>query len=84
MAQVDPENLTIVRSTEQIVVPERGARLGNFGVTNVTPGESWVVVTEWMQRWGPDYVIPVDNERGADNSIFVAKIKWTAPNRLVP
>lgn len=84
VAQVDPENLTIVRSTEQIVVPERGARLGNFGVTNVTPGESWVVVTEWMQRWGPDYVIPVDNERGADNSIFVAKIKWTAPNRLVP
>jgi len=81
MAQVDPENLTVIRSTEQIVVPERGARLGNFGVANVTPGESWVVVTEWMQRWGPDYVIPVDNKLGADNSIHVAKIMWVTPNK---
>ncbi len=84
MAQVDPENLTVIRSTEQIVVPERGARLGNFGVANVTPGESWVVVTEWMQRWGPDYVIPVNNKLGADNSIHVAKIKWATPNSLSP
>jgi hypothetical protein len=35
-----------------------------------------------MQRWGPDYVIPVDNEYGADNSVYVAKIRWTRPNRL--
>jgi len=84
VAQVDPENLTVIRSTEQIAVPERGARLGNFGVANVTPDESWIVVTEWMQRWGPDYVIPVDNELGADNSIYVAKIKWATPNKLSP
>ena len=79
IAQVDPEKLHIIRSTEQILVPERGARLGNFGVVNVTPEETWVVVTEWMQTWGPNVVIPVDNKYGADNSIHIAKLKWTSP-----
>ena len=27
------------KETERILVPERGARLGNFQVTNVTPGK---------------------------------------------
>jgi len=80
IARVDPESLTVIRSTEQILVPERGARLGNFGVTAVSPDETWVVVTEWMQTWGPDYVMPVDNSYGADNSIHIAKIKWRSPN----
>jgi glycerophosphoryl diester phosphodiesterase len=79
IAQVDPDKLHVIRSTEQILVPERGARLGNFGVVNVTPEETWVVVTEWMQTWGPNVVIPVDNKYGADNSIHIAKLKWTLP-----
>lgn len=79
IAQVDPEKLNVIRSTEQILIPERGARLGNFGVVNVTPEETWVVVTEWMQTWGPDVVIPVDNKYGADNSIHIAKLKWKSP-----
>lgn len=33
MAQVDPERLCVIRETERVLVPERGARLGNFGVT---------------------------------------------------
>jgi hypothetical protein len=57
-------------------VPERGARLGNFAVTKVNEHETWVTVAEWMQRNGPDYVIPVDNELGADNSVYVARIQW--------
>jgi len=80
MAQVDPEKLQVIRATERVLVPERGARLGNFAVTNVNANETWVSVAEWMQRWGPDYVIPVDNELGADNSVFIAKIKWAEPN----
>lgn len=77
MAQVDPEKLNIIRSTERILVPERGARLGNFGITRVSPDEAWIVVTEWMQTWRrPEIAIPVDNEHGADNSIFVTKVKW--------
>jgi len=31
IAQIDPERLCVVRATERILVPERGARLGNFG-----------------------------------------------------
>ncbi|WP_419190034.1 exo-alpha-sialidase [Stieleria marina] len=82
IAQVDPDKLTLIKSTEQIIVPERGARLGNFGIANITSNETWVVVTEWMQTWGPNHVIPVDNKYGADNSIHIAKIKWSVPNQL--
>jgi hypothetical protein len=80
IAQVDPQTLRVIRETEQILVPERGARLGNFGVVHVSPNETWVVVTEWMQTWGPNIVIPVNNKLGADNSIHIAKIKWAKPN----
>ena len=82
IAQVDPETLQVIQKTERILVPERGARLGNFGVVDVSPEETWVVVTEWMQTWGPNHIIPVDNKYGADNSIHIARIKWARPNRL--
>jgi len=82
IARVDPHGLCVIRNSERVLVPQRGARLGNFGVTNVSDRETWVTVAEWMQRWGPDYVIPVNNKYGADNSVFVARIKWHGPNRL--
>ena len=84
IARVDPDNLAVIRSTECIIVPERGARLGNFGVVNVTPSETWIVVTEWMQTWSHlGRILPVDNQYGADNSIYIAKLKWSKPNKLV-
>lgn len=56
------ENMKLVRSSEFVVVPERGARLGNFGVT-----ENTVMAAEWMQ--------PVGCEKyGSDNSIFLTRI----------
>ncbi len=77
IAKVDPEKLHIIRSTEQVLVPEKGARLGNFGVTEVTPGETWVTVTEWMQAPGPNYSDPEPLiARGANNRVWVAKLKW--------
>ena len=79
IAQIDPAKLHVIRNTEQVIVPERGARLGNFGITHITPNETWVVVSEWMQTWGPNHVMPVDNKYGADNSIHIAKIKWASP-----
>jgi hypothetical protein len=84
IAQVDPEKMVVRRGTERILVPQRGARLGNFGVTVVSPDETWVTVTEWMQTWGPNYILPVDNKYGADTSIYVARIRWSRPNRLAP
>ncbi|MBW7892870.1 MAG: exo-alpha-sialidase, partial [Chitinophagaceae bacterium] len=74
MAQVDPEKLCVIRETEQILVPERGARLGNFGVTDVSPDETWVTVSEWMQPKGVE-------KYGSDGSVFVARIHWNKPNR---
>lgn len=82
MARVDPERLCVIRETEQIVVPERGARLGNFGVTDVSPHETWVTVAEWMQTWGPNHILPVDNPYGSDGSVWVAKIRWNRENKL--
>lgn len=81
MAQVDPKRLHVIRKTERILVPERGARLGNFGVTNVNKNETWVTVSEWMQTWGPDYILPVKNKYGSNGSLFVARIHWSRPNQ---
>lgn len=79
IAQVDPETLRVIRETERVLVPERGARLGNFGVVDVSLQETWVIAAEWMQTWGPNHIIPVENKYGADNSIHIAKIKWHRP-----
>lgn len=49
VAQVDPERLRVVRKSERIVFPEKGARMGNFGVANVTEDEAWVVTGEWLE-----------------------------------
>lgn len=75
MAQVDPEKLVVLRETEQVLVPERGARLGNFGVVDVTPDETWVTVSEWMQPRGVE-------KYGSDGSLFIARIHWQQPNKL--
>ncbi len=75
MAEVDPEKLCVIRSTEQILVPERGARLGNFGVTDVSQDETWVTVSEWMQPKGVE-------KYGSDGSVYVARLHWKQPNRL--
>ena len=71
MAQVDPQNLRVIRSSERIVVPERGAALGNFGVSNINESETWITVAEYMRR---------EKNVKADNSVFVARIQWNKPN----
>ncbi|MDD3766417.1 MAG: hypothetical protein PHF89_04395 [Eubacteriales bacterium] len=74
MAQVDTKRLCLIKETERIIVPERGARLGNFGVTHISPYETIVTVSEWMQ--------PVGCEKyNSDNAFFVTKIKWEKKNQ---
>lgn len=76
IAQVDTDRLCVIRETEKILVPQRGARLGNFGVCKINENESWVVVSEWMQTTPPDpFDCTVCEKYGSDNSIFLAKIK---------
>lgn len=82
IARVDPEKLQVIRASEQILVPEKGARMGNFGITQVSPDETWVTVTEWMQAPGPNYHDPTPLiKRGADNRVWVAKLKWAIPDQ---
>ena len=76
IAQVDSEKLCVIRETEQVLVPERGARLGNFGVTDINQNETWVTVSEWMQPHGVE-------KYGSDGSVFVARIKWNSLNLLI-
>jgi len=65
MAEIDPDSLRIKRATETPIVPERGARLGNFGVTQVNDNCVLVTAAEWMQ--------PVGCEKyGSDNTIHCA------------
>lgn len=75
MARVDPEKLCVIRETERILVPERGARLGNFGVVDISPDETWVTVSEWMQPKGVE-------KYGSDGSVWVARIHWNKENGL--
>ena len=76
IAQVDTEKLCVIRDTERILVPNRGARLGNFGVTKISDAESWVIVAEWMQTHFPDYWNCRFCEKfGSNNAVFVAKAR---------
>ena len=73
MARVDPEKLQIIRASEKVVVPERGAELGNFGACSINENESWVTVSEGM-------FMKDSKARGAEGATFVARILWSKPN----
>ena len=73
LAQVDPERLCLLRSTERVVLPMIGdgvndpnhvARMGNFHITYAAPNESWVTVGESL---------PNDGWRG---NLLLARIRW--------
>lgn len=68
IAQVDTETMSVLRHTERIAVPERGARLGNFGVTQISDDKAIITVTEWMQPAGCE-------QYGSDNSLFITTVQ---------
>jgi len=78
VAEFDPERRCLIRSTEQIAIPERGARLGNFDCVEVSENEAWVVAAEWMQNSAVTQEGAKGMEHcmkyGSDNSIFIARI----------
>lgn len=81
IGEVDPVQLQVRRATERVVIPERGARLGNFGICEVSENETWVTDSEWMQTWNQsNRVIPVDNPFGLNNRVYAARIFWEKPN----
>lgn len=68
IARIDPVELHAIRTTEQVVIPERGAQMGNFGVNRISDEEWWVTVSEGM--WGKA------REMGAEGATFVARIRF--------
>ncbi len=75
IAEIDTEKLRVIRNTEQIAVPARGARLGNFCCAKLSETEGIVVAAEWMQTTGPDHFnFRRCMEYGSDNSIFIAHL----------
>jgi hypothetical protein len=72
IADLDPETLTLKRTTERIIVPNKGMCVGNFWVWPINQHESYVVTAEW----------PRDG-REANGDIWLAKIKWRTPNEKV-
>lgn len=76
LAQVDPEKLQVIRATEQAVIPERGVMLGNFGAAAINEGESWITDGEYYMGEKP-------HEKGANGSLFAARILWSRPNRMM-
>lgn len=67
MCKVDADRLCLLRATERAITPERGARMGNFGVTHISDHASIVVTTEWMQPLGCE-------KYGSNNAIYAVYI----------
>lgn len=68
IARVDPERLCVVRTTEQILLPESGVDLsGGFGVLDISLSETWVVSSEMA--------FPAERKEEA-NRVLLAKLFW--------
>lgn len=75
IAEVNPVTLRVKRESEQIAVPERGARLGNFGCFSFDEKRGVVIVVEWMQQGGGDNESwKTCMQYGSDNSVFLSEI----------
>lgn len=66
IAQVDTDKLHALRGTEQVLVPENHATLGNSGVCRINDHESWVTVAEGRVSHGA--------RRGENNRVILARI----------
>jgi len=66
MAEFDPVAGGLMRQTEIALVPELGARLGNFCCAADGKGGSWFVTAEWMQPAGCE-------KYGSDNSFWLIR-----------
>jgi hypothetical protein len=68
-ADVDPATLSLRRSTERILIPNRGLPVGNFWVWPIDDRRSYVLAAEW----------PRDG-RESNGDTWLVKIYWKLPN----
>ncbi|MBR0144465.1 MAG: exo-alpha-sialidase [Clostridia bacterium] len=57
----------LIRESEIVLTPERGARLGNFGAAPYGDGRAMVMAAEWMQPAGCEAY-------GSDNSVYLTVV----------
>ena len=82
MAEVDTKNMCVIRKTERIIIPDNGAQLGNFGCLDASENESWLVVAEGMHGDAEEPMnLSLSEKRGANNRVYLARIKWEYPNK---
>ncbi|PHQ37298.1 sialidase [Rhodopirellula bahusiensis] len=67
IAQIDPERLVALKDTEQIVVPENHATLGNSGICQINDNEIWITVAEGRVAHG--------QRKGENNQVILAKLR---------
>lgn len=67
-APVDPETVRLIRAEERVVVPEAGARLGNFAAGTFDEKTAFVMAAEWMQPIGCE-------QYGSDNSVYLSFLR---------
>lgn len=68
IAEVDPERLYVIRSTERVLFEETGVGLaGGFAPVDVSENETWVISTEMSFPEG---------RRDENNRVLLAKIRW--------
>lgn len=75
IAQVDVDRLQVIRSTEQVLLPENHATLGNSGVCWINENESLITCGEGLIRLG--------KRRGEHNKVFVVNVKAVAIAKAV-
>ena len=82
-ALMAPKRLCVIRATERILLPDKGAQFGQFGALNASAKETWVMDAESMLG---DAKKPFDIartiQRGANNRVYLCRIIWGKPNRL--
>ncbi len=83
IAQINPVKLQVIRETEQVLLPERGVMLGNFGAAAITPHESWVTDAEFISRLVDPQAGTRPHPRGADGTVWLGRVTWSTPNLLV-
>ncbi|MCS7468619.1 exo-alpha-sialidase [Stieleria sp. ICT_E10.1] len=67
LAEVDPQRLVVLKHTEQVIVPEDNATLGNSGVCRISDRESWITVAEGRVTDG--------KRKGENNRVFLVKLR---------
>lgn len=64
VARVNPDLAQVMRQTERVAVPERGAGIGNFDAAAVTADESWITTAG----------------TGKSSATYLARVRWSRPN----